>query len=73
MVVACVGGDPAPIQPALDVLSARGLVVDVLAGSEVRPSALVEHGRRHGADALFVLATFGEGPADVEPLTAALR
>jgi hypothetical protein len=72
LVVCCIEGDGAPLQPALDVLGTRGIDSTVLDGREVRPAALTEHARRHGPDALYVLARLSEA-SPIGPATAVLR
>jgi hypothetical protein len=74
LVVCCVQGDAAPLQPAFDVLSLRGYTVAIIEGTHVGPPALAEHAQRHGPDALYVLAKMSEcSEATLIPLEAALR
>src|SRR5215203_2235629 len=74
LLVCCVQGGVAPLQPAIDVLSARGFEITVVEGPDVRPPVLIEHAQRHGADAIYVLARMTECPSSlVLPLEAALR
>jgi hypothetical protein len=74
LVVCCASGDRAALEPALDVLAARGLQVTVFEGAQPHTPALLEHVRRHGADAIYVLAksTSLHAPR-LERLTTALE
>ncbi len=74
LVVCCVEGDVAPLQPALDVLGTRGIEITVLQGQDVRPAALTEHARRHGPEAAYVLVRLSEAStSDPATFESALR
>jgi hypothetical protein len=56
LAVCCAAGDRAALEPALDLLGARGLRVSVFEGAQPHTPALLEHVQRHGAESIFVLA-----------------
>lgn len=74
LVVCCIGGAPTALQPAFEMLAPKGFEIVALEGADVQPVALGEHARRHGVDALYVLATLAESPSpELAALESALR
>jgi hypothetical protein len=55
LVVCCASGDGTLLEPAFDLLRARGFDIAVLEGAQVRAPATIKRVRRHGARAIFVL------------------